>query len=325
MPLPGKGQTTLNEYSRKEMGKQAAELGFIRDAFEKMSRLTGLLSFFERDPVLSRYLALKGGTAINLTIFKLPRLSVDIDLDFAENLPRDEMMDVRGVVRETIGQYMAMSGYARSEKSKEVHSLDSYVYQYINTGGVRDNMKIELNYSLRSHILPITKRPIETLDVFAPTQVLSLDPVEVYAAKISALLSRAAARDLYDVSNLVKYSLFDETQRDLLRRCIVFYAAISGEQTPLGFVYSKMDELTIHDIRRSLMPMLRKKERFDLASAREQVAEYLNDVLTLTDNDKQFLAKFASGTYNPELLFHGEELTRIANHPMALWKMQNHK
>lgn len=32
-------------------------------------------------------LALKGGTAINLTIFNLPRLSVDIDLDFSENLP----------------------------------------------------------------------------------------------------------------------------------------------------------------------------------------------------------------------------------------------
>jgi len=66
------------------MGKQAAELGFIRDTFEKMSRLIGLLSFFERDPMLSRYLALKGGTAINLIIFNLPRLSVDIDLDFAE-------------------------------------------------------------------------------------------------------------------------------------------------------------------------------------------------------------------------------------------------
>ena len=63
------------------MGRLAAEHGFIRDTFEKVSRLVGLLAFFERDPALSKYLALKGGTAINLTIFSLPRLSVDIDLD----------------------------------------------------------------------------------------------------------------------------------------------------------------------------------------------------------------------------------------------------
>ena len=44
----------------------------------------------ENDTLLSETLALKGGTAINLTIFNLPRLSVDIDLDFSQNLPRTE-------------------------------------------------------------------------------------------------------------------------------------------------------------------------------------------------------------------------------------------
>jgi hypothetical protein len=58
----------MSEFNRAVLGKQAAELGFIRDTFEKASRLAGLISFFERDPVLSRYLALKGGTAINMAI-----------------------------------------------------------------------------------------------------------------------------------------------------------------------------------------------------------------------------------------------------------------
>lgn len=39
---------------------------------------------------MKEHLLLKGGTAINLTIFNLPRLSVDIDLDFVPNLPREE-------------------------------------------------------------------------------------------------------------------------------------------------------------------------------------------------------------------------------------------
>jgi predicted nucleotidyltransferase component of viral defense system len=44
---------------------------------------------------LFEHLALKGGTAINLTIFNLPRLSVDIDLDYTQNVDREEMLKSR--------------------------------------------------------------------------------------------------------------------------------------------------------------------------------------------------------------------------------------
>ena len=47
--------------------------------------LADVLSFMENDALLSDTLALKGGTAINLTIFALPRLSVDIDMDYAND------------------------------------------------------------------------------------------------------------------------------------------------------------------------------------------------------------------------------------------------
>lgn len=38
---------------------------------------------------------LKGGTAINMTIFNLPRLSVDLDLDFTPNLSLEDMEKAR--------------------------------------------------------------------------------------------------------------------------------------------------------------------------------------------------------------------------------------
>jgi len=313
----------LNEYSRKELGRQAAELGFIRDAFEKISRLTELLSFFERDPLLSRYLALKGGTAINLTIFNLPRLSVDIDFDFAENLPLKETMAMRETIRDSVRRYMAMRGYVLSEKSKVYHTLDSSVFQYTNAGGVKDNIKIETNYSLRSHVLPLTRRPIETLGVFTPITVLTLDPVEIFAAKIAALLSRAAARDLYDVNNMVHFGLFDETQTDTLRKCVVFYIAIGSERLPEAFDFTKINALTEREIKMRLAPMLRKKEVFDLSVARERVKSYLSLLFELSENEKQFLSAFHSGKYNPELLFEGDLLDRVRAHPMVTWKMQH--
>jgi predicted nucleotidyltransferase component of viral defense system len=314
----------LSEYSRKELGRQAAELGFIRDTFEKVSRLTELLSFFERDPALSRYLALKGGTAINLTIFNLPRLSVDIDFDFAENLPLDETIAARETIRDTIRRYMAMRGYVLSEKSKQYHALDSSVYQYTSAGGVKDNIKIETNYSLRSHVLPFSRRPMETLGVFTPVTVLTLDPVEIFAGKIVALLSRAAARDLYDINNMVYFELFDEMQTDTLRKCVVFYTAIGSERVSEALDFTKVDALTEREIKMRLAPMRRKKELFDLFVARERVKKYLTSLFELEDNEKQFLSAFHNGKYKPELLFDGDLLARVRDHPMAAWKMQIH-
>ena len=58
----------MTDYNQAELGRQAKNLGFVRDTFEKVCRLTDVLRFFEQDEILSRSLALKGGTAINLII-----------------------------------------------------------------------------------------------------------------------------------------------------------------------------------------------------------------------------------------------------------------
>ena len=58
---------------------------------------------------MKEHLLLKGGTAINLTIFNLPRLSVDIDLDFVPNLPREKTMSARKAVSDIIRRYMCQN------------------------------------------------------------------------------------------------------------------------------------------------------------------------------------------------------------------------
>ena len=92
----------MTQFDRITLGRQARELGFVRDTFEKVCRLADVLAFLESDALLSKTLALKGGTAINLTIFDLPRLSVDIDLDYSENVPREEMLAQREIITERI-------------------------------------------------------------------------------------------------------------------------------------------------------------------------------------------------------------------------------
>lgn len=68
----------LSNYDIIYLGKRAEKLGFIRDTLEKVYRLADILELLNTNPLLSESFALKGGTAINLTLFNLPRLSVEV-------------------------------------------------------------------------------------------------------------------------------------------------------------------------------------------------------------------------------------------------------
>ena len=312
----------MMRYDRITLGRQAKELGFVRDTLEKVCRLADILAFMEKDPLLSDSLALKGGTAINLTIFDLPRLSVDIDLDFSKEVERAAMLEKRKKITEHIQKYMAAEGYQLSAKSKQYHALDSFVYEYVNAGGMKDNLKIEINYMLRAHILPVSRRRVNLPWQKESITVLSVDPLEIFGAKVVALLSRTAARDLYDIFNLQKYGLFDESEEPLLRKCVVFYSAIAAEKAPECFTFDHIMQLAPQRIKTDLIPVLRCGEYFDLESAQKKTMEYLKGfLLPENSSELQFWHSFNNQEYRPDLLFLDDEfLDRIKQHPMALWK-----
>lgn len=314
----------MPKYDKIQLGKKAKELGFIRDTFEKVDRLVRILDFINGASAISEFLALKGGTAINLTVFNLPRLSVDIDLDFTENCDRDEMLAKRRIISDILSKYMEAEGYIISPKSKSPHSLDSYVYTYINAGGVRDNIKIEINYSMRCHVLEPCIREIETGEVFDNIQVRTLAPVEIFASKINALMSRAAARDLYDISNMIKFCIFDNADLEMLKKCTVFYTAVGGKDIPKKFSFDKLETITPYTIKRDLYPVIRLGDGFELTSAKEAVMGYLRDLMNLTASEQEFLTSFSKGKYRPQLLFDDESvINRVRDHPMAEWKIRH--
>lgn len=311
----------MPEWNKLLLGKQAKELGFVRDTYEKVCRLTDILKFFENDALLGNSLALKGGTAINLTIFNLPRLSVDIDLDYSKNVTRDEMMATRSIINDRIEKFMKANGYLLSPKSKQYHALDSFVYEYSNSGGMKDNIKVEINYMLRCHVLETEQRHFESSWESTGVSVLSVAPIEIFASKIVALINRTAPRDLYDIYNLVKFGLIDESEEPLLRKCVVFYSAIGSEFPPFEFQFNTIDQVSQKRIKTDLYPVLRNKDKFDLKTAQLQVKSWLESLLKLEDNEQEFLIAFRNKTYQPELLFESTEIVeRIRNHPMALWK-----
>lgn len=312
----------MRAYNKIELEKVARETSFIRDNLEKVIRLSNILEFLVSNDDLKGKVVLKGGTAINLTVFDMPRLSVDIDLDYCCNSDKETMMADRAVIGQEILGHMQSNGYTLHPSSKNTHALDSWVFSYLNAGGNRDNIKIEINYMMRAHILePLTRKTsvpfIEEVDVYA------LAPLELFGSKIKALIERAAPRDMYDVNRMIKENIFKEDQMDMLRKIVVFYLAVGGKNKPeKAYSFERIRNIKFPQIRSSLIPVLKKTERFDFEEAKTNVISFLSGLLIPGDAEKDFIESFNQGEYKPEVLFDDHEIVeRIKEHPMALWKM----
>lgn len=313
----------MPQFNRRELDVRARKYGFNRDTFEKVIRLRMILEFMNTQASMREHLLLKGGTAINLTVFNLPRLSVDIDLDFVPNLMRDEMAKERERLTEILKGYMSEQGYFLSEASRFSHSLDAFHYNYVNAAGNRDMMKIEINYSLRTHVFPSEDRVFVTDAFGEPIKVRTVAAMEIFAAKTNALLSRAAARDLYDFCNMTDMRLFSE-EEDMFRKCIIFYATISAKEVNKTFDTSAIDSFVFSKIKSDLFPVLAVRDKFDLEGKKQQAKEYIASLMKPTEAENDYMERFIAKEYKPELLFDDEEIVeRLRNHPMALWKCKS--
>ena len=94
--------------------------------------------------------ALKGGTAINLFVRDMPRLSVDLDLVFQDyNATRDEAL---ARIKESLAQAstrLAQRGFRIQTGGKEGQETKLFVR--------RDNLivKVEANYVMRGTVAPV--------------------------------------------------------------------------------------------------------------------------------------------------------------------------
>lgn len=162
--------------------------------------------------------ALKGGTAINLFIRNLPRLSVDIDLTFVPVLPRpDSIKAVNAGMSRVATRIRENIGGAQVHESKSAEGIITKLI--VRAGGVQ--IKIEINPVIRGCVYePVTMSVAEKVEDafgFAEIQVVSF--ADLYAGKIVAAFDRQHPRDLFDVRDL----LANEGVDDDLRRAFIVY------------------------------------------------------------------------------------------------------
>lgn len=307
-------------YSKQYINEIAQKSGFLANNTEKVIRLLDVLKFIDQElNRISHQLILKGGTAINLLYTNLTRLSVDIDLDYVGSLEKEQTLKDRERILESLDNYMLKEGYSVSSKSRGSAILASRTYAYINAYGNRDNIKVEINFIDRIHILPIVNRKINYFD----KEVMTKAPLEeeLFAMKICALIDRSKPRDLYDTFRLKNDFL--NLEKDKLRKLTVFYLSLDGIFELNENSFKGIEAVSQDSIKKELLPVLKKNEKFNLEAIKQEVINFLQDLLVLTSDETKYLEEFSKGTFNPSLLFDVCSAERAAKHPMAKWRINN--
>lgn len=310
-------------YRRRDVEDLARSCSFITNTTEKVLRLYDILDFIHNSEI-NTLLALKGGTAINLCLLDLERLSVDIDLDFTNNCAKDQMLEHRKKIDYEIRVFMTNEGYALSNRSKFTHSLDSYVYSYRTLSNSNDVLKIEINYSDRCHILEIVDSE-SSIKLGKSLKIRRLSDEELVGSKLGALLGRTTPRDVYDFYNLINRNTIQNYS--LIKKIALFYVVISAEK-PIVFedIFSeairKIEALNYNRIKESLLPVLHLKSELDIQKMIETVTTKLNEFFLLTEEEQKFIDNFNNNVYSPNLLFSDFVTNDLLNHPMALWKIK---
>jgi hypothetical protein len=187
--------------SIERLTAESAATGFRPEMLEKVIHLLGLLERFTSHPYLKNRLALKGGTALNLFIFDLPRLSVDIDLNYIGAQDRETMLAERPKVEQAIVAVCGRQDFA-IQRIPEDHAGGKWRLRYDCALGQGGNLEVDLNFMFRIPLWPIQVHDSRSIGTCSASGIPILDKHELAAGKLAALLSRHAARDLFDVHQL---------------------------------------------------------------------------------------------------------------------------
>ncbi len=171
--------------------------------YKQVALLMRLIPLIEHE----KDFALKGGTAINLFVQNLPRLSVDIDLAYLPFEPRSVALgNIRALlskVAESINDIPELSATLQDNNPDEMRII------VIDNRGIQ--VKIEVSPVARGTLLPPTEldvvEVVENEFGYASIQVVSLP--DLYGGKLCAAMDRQHPRDLYDVKNLLENQSID--------------------------------------------------------------------------------------------------------------------
>ena len=304
----------------------ADSTGFRTEMLEKVIHLINLLNALNSHPFLKRKWVLKGGTALNMFIFNLPRLSVDIDLNYIGALNREEMLKERQGIDQALKAVFSREGFAVRRVPVE-HAGGKWRLNYQSFTGQSGNLEVDVNFMFRQPLWDIHKLDSHPFNGFQAKNIPVLDINELAAGKLSALLSRRKARDLFDCQMILSMK---ELNRDPLRIAFVVYGAMNRRDWRTVSINDV--NIDSKEIAHQLIPTLNSSTAGERGNAAEygrrlieECSQALSVVLPFEDNELEFLDLILDhGRIEPVLLTTDQELqVRIQCQPLLEWKALN--
>ncbi|HQC52377.1 MAG TPA: nucleotidyl transferase AbiEii/AbiGii toxin family protein [Lentisphaeria bacterium] len=188
--------------SRERLMAESETTGFRPEVLEKVIHLLNLLTVFQKHPALSGRLALKGGTALNLFYFDLPRLSIDIDLNYIGTTDQEKMLADRVRVEQAV-QVVCQREDLSVTRVPSDHAGGKWRLRYASALGGSGNLEIDLNFMFRVPLWPVTSMQSVNVGTYSASAIPVLDLHELAAGKLVALFARQASRDIFDAHQLL--------------------------------------------------------------------------------------------------------------------------
>ena len=169
--------------SRERLLQEAGTTGFRPESLEKVIRLIGLLNGIFSQPFLRDRLVLKGGTALNLFLFDVPRLSVDIDLNYIGSVSRDGMEAERPELERRLQRVFEADDFTVRHVPDE-HAGGKWQLRYPGSQGQGGNLEVDLNYLHRVPLEPVRFLDSRALGLFQAKDIPVLGLHDLAAGKL---------------------------------------------------------------------------------------------------------------------------------------------
>ena len=311
--------------SPEKLLAEALATGFRPDVLEKVAHLLGLLDAIRSHPFLRGKLALKGGTALNLFVFDVPRLSVDIDLNYVGAESRSAMLEERPRLEEALQAVFSREDVTVRRMPSE-HAGGKWSLRYPTAAGQTGRIDVDVNYMYRVPLWPIRSADSHLVGSWQATDTPMLDIHELAAGKLAALLSRRRARDLFDCRQIFSLDALDMSR---LRTAFVVYGAMNRRDwrtaatDDVAFDPQELSSQLLPSLPASAVTGMDADEygRTLVGDCREA----LSPLLPFNEAERAFLDRLLDhGEIDGALLTTDQELQqRINAQPWLEWKAQN--
>ncbi len=311
----------------KDIAQVAAETAFRSDVVEKVLHLHAILDLLDRHESTRGTWLLKGGTAINLLHLDVPRLSVDIDINFVGSQDVDDMRRVRPDFERALTSCFEREGCTVRRAPSE-HAGGKFRLRYQSALGGPQNLEVDVNYVARVPLWGGVRSPVR----FPPgsfLQVPTLTVEELAAGKFAALVTRSAARDAFDAASLLNL-VPDLAQQPQFR--VAFVCFVAASRTDARNLHPFQPLLPRRVLERELEPLLRRRAsnegvmQEDLAEwIKRSVSPVAESILSWSASERRFLDSLLdNGEIDAAALHPDPDVQgRIEKQPMLIWKAKH--